>query len=229
MEIPSPIKSDQLPPKLPPATNTKSNFFDDTQLIDHILKKEDRRKNSVNEDVLKIIHRMHQKNYKAKEIAELTGLTKSTVYKYIDRMDKEKVDPKDMSVLIKKRGRKRNENTELCEKITKVMASNENATLKAIKDELKKENYEISISYLSKTISRMGLRGKENTSHDISRSKLLDNSQLSQFSQIAKGNEEPMSISVIRNTEPPKMDVNNVVVRPSVSTMNTMPDTDIHK
>ena len=119
-----------------------------------------RKKNTVNEDILRIIHRMHQHGYKAKEIATITDLTKSTIYKYIDRMDEEKPADDDMSSLIRKRGRKRAENTELQQKIQAILQQDETITLKMMKDKLKEEGHDISISYLSKTIKKMGIKKK---------------------------------------------------------------------
>ncbi|ELP91346.1 hypothetical protein EIN_153830 [Entamoeba invadens IP1] len=136
-------------------------------------------KNSVNEETLKVIHNMNQRKYKAKDIASVTELTKSTVYKYIERMATEKTD--EMSSLLRKRGRKRTENRSMQSKIMEICDTPGDKTLKDIKDKLKEEGYDISISYLSKIMKRLGL-AKGNTL----KSGLLsqkDDSSFSMFTQ----------------------------------------------
>ncbi|KAL7721030.1 Resolvase HTH domain-containing protein [Entamoeba marina] len=164
----SPIKeAETISLTLPPATNTQIAFCDSTHISETVREKKEREslpkktrsKSNVTEEILKIIHRMHQRGYKAKEIAVITDLTKSTVYKYIDRMD-ESPETEDMSSLIRKRGRKRTENTELQEKINSILDCEDSPTLKAMKDKLKEDGHDISISYLSKTMKKMGVKKK---------------------------------------------------------------------
>ncbi|KAL7721292.1 Resolvase HTH domain-containing protein [Entamoeba marina] len=164
----SPIKEvETISLTLPPATNTQSLFCDSTNISESVrdkkeresLPKKTRSKSNVTEEILSIIHRMHKRGYKAKEIAVITDLTKSTVYKYIDRMD-ESPETEDMSSLIRKRGRKKAENTELQEKINNILSVDNAPTLKAMKEKLKEDGHDISISYLSKTIKKMGVKKK---------------------------------------------------------------------
>ncbi|EMH76554.1 Helix-turn-helix domain of resolvase domain-containing protein [Entamoeba histolytica HM-1:IMSS-B] len=145
----SPIHTNEsFPNKLPPATSIISAISEDRIESEEsqIIKKSEsdnkkiRRKNNVNEETLKIIHNMYIRGYKAKEIAIITELTKSTVYKYIERMNDENPQRDDMSSLIRKRGRKKSENI------------------------LKDEGHDISISYLSKIIKKMGLGKRANHS-----------------------------------------------------------------
>ncbi|BFU20283.1 Helix-turn-helix domain of resolvase domain containing protein [Entamoeba histolytica HM-3:IMSS] len=169
----SPIHTNEsFPNKLPPATSIISAISEDRIESEEsqIIKKSEsdnkkiRRKNNVNEETLKIIHNMYIRGYKAKEIAIITELTKSTVYKYIERMNDENPQRDDMSSLIRKRGRKKSENTFLQDRIRDFLNSNNGMTLKCMKDILKDEGHDISISYLSKIIKKMGLGKRANHS-----------------------------------------------------------------
>ena len=159
----SPIKSHQH--RMTQNINPNLSLILDEKMSSEDMMKDNKgikRKTNVNEETLRVIRNMNIKGYKAKEIATITDLTKSTVYKYIERMNTENPPDEDMSSLIKKRGRKKSENTSLQNKIKEYLDNNTCITLKQMKDALKEEQIDISISYLSKTIKKMGLRKRTN-------------------------------------------------------------------
>ena len=120
--------------------------------------KQIKRRVHINEEVLRVIRNMNLRGYKAKEIALITDVTKSTVYKYIERLNDVKMkENDDVKQLIKQRGRKKSTNVSLQSKLKGFMESPQQMTLRQMRETLKEEdNLDISISYLSKTIKRMG-------------------------------------------------------------------------
>ncbi|EKE41031.1 hypothetical protein ENU1_070380 [Entamoeba nuttalli P19] len=119
-----------------------------------------RRKDRVSEDMMRIIKNMRRRGYKAKEISILTDLTKGTIKKCISKIEDNKPLIDETSSVLKKRGRKKSENTDLQEKIQSILHDNDGITLKTMKDRLKDGGYGISVSYLSKTIKKMGIKRK---------------------------------------------------------------------
>lgn len=143
----------------------ESNPIPQTQQIKTI-----RRHSTISKDMYKIILNMKRNAYKPKEIAILTDLTKTTVKRILTEMgedDKPIIRKQNKnenisnqqhstSTSMSKRGRKKSENIDLQVKINKILGDNDSITLKTMKDKLKDNGFDISISYLSKTMKKMG-------------------------------------------------------------------------
>lgn len=164
----SQIQEETIQHNLPPSTypmmtETKKRMEDKKEI--KMLPKIVRRGNEVSEDLMRIIRNMKRNAYKPKEISILTDLTKATVKKIISQMKDEKPLLGEVSLSQKKRGRKKTENTGLQDKINGILEDNDSITLKLMKDRLKDGGYDISVSYLSKTMKKMGIKRKTNRNH----------------------------------------------------------------
>ena len=149
---------------------------DDLNILDDIQKerkesKQIKRPVHINEEALKVIKNMNLRGYTAKEISLITEVTKSTVYKYIDRLNDNKMkENDDVKQLIKTRGRKKSTNFPLQSKLKDFMDGPQQMTLRQMRETLKEEDgVEISLSYLSKTIKQMG-KSKRNSVFSVSKS-----------------------------------------------------------
>lgn len=128
-----------------------------------------RRSGEISGEMIKIIRNMKRNAYKPKEIAILTDLTKSSVKRILREIgeddepiiirknnNKSQQNHQSTTSSLSKRGRKKSENVDLQLKINRILGDNESITLKSMKDKLKDNGFDISISYLSKTMKKMG-------------------------------------------------------------------------
>ena len=132
----------------PPLTDESTN---------QIPRKVIQRNNKVSDTMIKIITNMKRNGYKPKEIAVLTDLTKSTVLNVLRQV----VDDRPlMDSTLSKRGRKKSENINLKRRINNFLVDDDTITLKSMREKLKESGFDISVSYLSKTMKKMGIRKK---------------------------------------------------------------------
>ncbi|ELP86507.1 hypothetical protein EIN_034180 [Entamoeba invadens IP1] len=156
---------------LPPSTNQLQN---DQSVLwkkrdkdlepKRITIKKIRRKDEASEDMRKMIRNMKTRGFSIKEICILTDLTKDVVIKYIpDLLNDEKICTEQIDAHHTKRGRKKSDNIELQSKIQDCFDEDNSMTLRNMKEKLKEDGIEISVSYLSKTIKKMGIRHDKKT------------------------------------------------------------------